>query len=235
MNHAQTLTRRGWLALAAVSSIVAKPFTRPDLGAELNLLWDRALGFKARNPSSAILVSSIGIGTIPALRGWRDEAFLNAYLEWADRPEAAGFDGRTVTADLGPYDCILLRASLDAVTSTTPRQADPIGFTLLKPGPGRHRLNLAIAPNAPSVLQKLSRLSFSALPNINAAVAQSPTIVTLYGTGLEGKSIVIASSAGRGTILYASPNQVNVDVPSVDRVQLTVDGVASGWVTVSKP
>jgi hypothetical protein len=74
-----------------------------------------------------------------------------------------------------------------------------------------------------------------ALPNINAAVAQSATVVTLYGTGLQGKSIEIASSVGRGKILYVSPTQVNAEVPSVDRVQLTVDRVPSGWVTVSKP
>ena len=96
-----------------------------------------------RRPAAAVLVSRYQWRTLPRLRSLYDRTALAAYVNWADRPEAAGFRwtaaGKAeVRTDLGPDDMVLVRqlaagwsASLDGRPLECLR--DPVGFLLLDP------------------------------------------------------------------------------------------------------
>ena len=236
----------------ALSESALLPFERPaypDIPEPIKALWQRALGNGAKTSSPAVLVSAEQHGNLPPLRGWRDVTFLNAYLNWADRPEAAGFqesDGTaTLFADTGPHDWVLFRRPFRTFQIDAPTQADPIGFTIIKPRPGWNRIRLTRVPiSGPNEVEsRLSGLSARPLPELTAAVLVSSTadahVVTLYGSGFTGAKVEILSEAGPGEVLYASPTQINARITSKPgqirtRVSVSVDGVSTLWVPVTR-
>jgi hypothetical protein len=227
------LSRRTWLQLVATAPALGQNVFdhRPALNARLNALWNQAHG----TPETASIVSSIGYASLPPLRGWRDERFLHAYIAWANRPEAARFEGDALTADLGPYDWILFRRTSNSVTSDTVGAMDPIGYTLFQLNPGVHRIHIQFPP----IMHEQRKLPLNGiddkpLPTIEAITAAGSDVVTLYGSGFEGSQFDIASEAGPGTILYSVHNQINARVPSLDRIRLTIDGSSTPWVAVTR-
>ena len=87
--------------------------------------------------------------TLRPIRGLFDRQGLEAYLDWAGRPEAAGVHWRAagraeIRADLGPSDVILVRltnrpewraAVLDGSDHwvSLPIQPDPLGYMIIDP------------------------------------------------------------------------------------------------------
>jgi hypothetical protein len=245
MVPSDTFTRRSLLALSLAApafGLSESEFLWPDIGDRLKSLWRRAFGVGARSSSDALLVSRPQFEALPPLRGWRDERFLNAYIEWSDRPEGIGLhwldpdpggQGFELTADVGPHDLILIRST--GIYAAEPKSLkNPIGQALFDPGPGVHHITGRQGVGSGTLTLILSRLSLGALPTPAAVIAVASDIVTIYGTGFEGSKFEIASERGEGTILYSSPTQVNARVPSLDRIRLTVDGSSSAWVPVRK-
>ena len=232
------ITRRAWLALAGVTPMFGqiRNETKPDLGPRLNALWSHAYGSTARNSAVAVIVSTVGYQSLPPLRGWRDERFLNAYIEWSDRPESAGIVDKKLTADLGPCDWILLRSEFGHAQTKIRYERDPIGFSLFKLPPGRHQIPIEFPQlvGEGSYPLPVHGLNTGPLPTIDTIIAAGSDIVTLYGTGFEGDKFEIASETGAGAILYKSLTQINARVPSLDRVRLIIDGSATPWVAVKQ-
>jgi hypothetical protein len=228
------LTRRTWLALAAWPAVAqsneSTATVPPDLGPRLNALWKQA-----RSGPDAVLVSNVAYQELPPLRGWRDDRFLTAYLAWSRRAESLALHDNRLSADLGTYDAILLRWPYSPGIANTSAGPDPIGYTLIQPGAGNHHIDLHRAPGQPTAAQSpLAGLSTKPLPTVEAAVFSGKNIVTLWGTGFEGTRFEVASESGPGKILYTSLNQVNVELPTIDRVQLTIDGSPSLWTPVTR-
>jgi hypothetical protein len=213
------------------------------LSPRLRSLWQRALGEGTKSPSPAVIVSKEQWDNLPPLRGWRDEKFLVAYLDWADRPEAAGFteeqSAATIFADTGKHDWVLLRRPFGQFQCDAINRADPLGFTLIKPSPGWNRIRLTPSPK-PGALEafqaRFAELSIKPIPDIGlvqlVSSASNGNVITIYGTGFEGGKIEVVSESGAGEILYASPTQINARVPSLTRVRVAVDGESTIWMPI---
>jgi hypothetical protein len=200
---------------------------------------------------SAVLVSKEQWDNLPPLRGWRDERFLNAYLAWADRPEAAGTSGfsstgndpsATIFADTGSHDWVLLRRPYGVFQCDAVNKPDPLGFTLIRPSAGWNRIQLTRTPKADAAEETfhktLAGLSAKPLPDIQAAILVSSSgpshVISVYGTGFEGDMVELASEGGPSQLLFSSPTQINAKVPSLGRIRLSVDGSSTPWVPVRR-
>jgi hypothetical protein len=171
-----------------------------------------------RNPAPALLVSRYHWKRLPRVQSLYDRRALQAYVQWANRPEAAGFrwtSRRTaeVRADLGPDDLILVRRFADGWRASAPMHRDPIGYLLLDPGaagPVTVTLTAPLFPVAPTVLPT------HAAPYINpGGVLSFPEgIVTIYGQDLGGSGPTRVFAGGRpADVLWAGENQVNARLP----------------------
>ena len=207
----------------------------PDgLPAEIAELWKRAVGARARNRSAALLVSRSGFARLRAFRSWQDLAALRDYLDWADRPEAVGLDGSTITAHVSANDLILLRLPAEAVRASVRVLRDPIGYAVIDPpGAGWVRIDVEHSATAARVPDFPADFPTRAVPVIDAAVLAAPDIVTLYGDALEGKQVKVIAGSAEGELLYVSRKQINARVPAGSRrVAVEVDGMRSDWAEV---
>ena len=141
----------------------------------------------APNPAQAVVVSRWARRRLRPIRGLFDRQGLEAYLDWAGRPEAVDIRWRAagrgeIRADLGPSDAILVRvtarpewraAVLDGPGQWTdlPIQRDPLGYMVIDPnrtGPLTLRIEYR-----PSWWQ---RVFPAALPDQPMAAGEFPTI-----------------------------------------------------------
>ena len=116
------------------------------------------------NPTQAVVVSRSAWKKLRAIRGLFDRQGLEAYLDWAGRPEAAGIRWTAsgqgeIRADLGPLDMILVRvparpewrvAVLDRPDHwiDLPIQRDPLGYMVIDPDrTGPVTLRIEYRPN----------------------------------------------------------------------------------------
>ncbi len=197
--------------------------------------WSRALGTRAHNHAPAIIVSRFRFQHLRPLRSWQDVPGLRDYIEWADRPEAAGFRSGFVTANVSANDLILLRLPAAAVESPAPVYRDPIGYAVLDPGRAgwvRIPVTLLVVQSPVPVLPP--GLPVKPVPVLEAAVAAGDSTVVVYGDSLKGDRVRIYSRLGEGKVLYDSPFQINARVRSLDQVSVEVDGVRSDWIEVQR-
>lgn len=210
----------------------APPSAPPAATRELEYWWARAVGAQVHNPSPAVLVSRFRFERLEPLRGLDDLARLRAYVEWADRPEAAAFHHGVLEADVSANDLILLRLPSAAVRAPVPVSRDPIGYAVLDPRrTGRVRIPitlLAVQTAVPALPPAPPR------PTVHAAVAAASSTVVIYGEALGGGRIRVFSRKGEGRVLYAGPHQVNASVPSLDAVRIESGGFSSPWVEVRR-
>ncbi|HYM12412.1 MAG TPA: IPT/TIG domain-containing protein, partial [Bryobacterales bacterium] len=188
-------------------------------------------------PAAAVLVSRYQWRSLPRFRSLYDRAALQAYVAWANRPEAAALRWTTpqtadLRASLGPADMILLRQTAAPGWTATfdgrplPCLRDPIGFLLLDPqrsGPVViHLTATAWRPLSSAIPPLPDRV----LPIINASgitdgVRHTPppfapgTIVTIFGTDLGETGVTKVLAANRACeVLYAGDLQINARLPS---------------------
>ncbi len=171
-----------------------------------------------RNPAAAVLVSRYHWARLPRLRSLYDRRALEAYVTWANRPEAAGFrwtSRRTaeVRADLGPDDLILVRRFADGWTAPVPHYRDPIGYLVLDPG----RTGWVTVTLTAPVFEPVP-LAFpeTGAPYVNpgGVVAFPGGIVTIYGHDLGGPGGTRVYAGGRpAEVLWAGEYQVNARLP----------------------
>ncbi len=156
-------------------------------------------------------------------------------MDWADRPESAGYDGKEVVADVSANDLILLRVPAAGVKAAAPVRSDPIGFAVLDPGrTGRVRIPVTIIPGRGSVPALPRNLPAAPIPVINAVVHSGKNHVVIYGAWFAGRKVRVLSRGGEGRLIHVSANQVNAVVPSVDQVAVEVDGLRSDWAEVQR-
>jgi hypothetical protein len=205
----------------------------------------------------AVVVSRHQWQNLPRLRSVYDRPSLAAYVEWANRPEGAGFRWlgpreAEVRADLGPDDMILVRQNAAAGWTATTRgqpvttAADPIGYLLLDP---RRTGPLTVSLRAPWRAGSGAALPENAIPVLNAdgivdGIRLTPapfapgTVVTIHGSGLGETPTTRVLVAGRqADVLYAGEAQINarlpVDLPAgTAEVVAEVGGVRSNGLTV---
>lgn len=213
---------------AAPASIIRQ------LPPEARYWWERAVGTTARNPAQALIVSRRQFQRLRALRSWQDFSALRDYVEWADRAEAAGFDGREVVTDVSANDLVLLRVPYASVRASVKVRRDPLGYAVLDPGRvGAARILVTITPSRASIPDLPAGLPSAPVPMINMAVREG-SIVAVYGQALAGRRVRVFSRQGEGQIVYSAPNQINARVPSVDGVMVEVDGMRSDWAEVQR-
>jgi IPT/TIG domain-containing protein len=205
----------------------------------------------------AVVVSRHQWQNLPRLRSLYDRPSLAAYVEWANRPEAAGFRWlgpreAEVRADLGPDDMILVRqnaaAGWTAFTSGQPvtTTSDPIGYLVLdtrRTGP------VTVSLRAPWRAGSGATLPENAIPVLNPdgivdGIRLTPppfapgTVVTIHGSGLGDSRTTRVLVAGRlAQVLYAGEAQINarlpVDLPAGPaEVIAQVSGMRSNGLTV---
>ncbi len=140
-----------WLKTVGVQYVVTADWQR--FHAYFECLYDEkgwcVYYVPSPNAAQAVVVSRSSRKTLRPIRGLFDRQGLEAYLDWAGRPEAVGLHwtaaGRgEIRADLGPSDMILLRvtarpewraAVLDGPDQWTdlPIQRDPLGYMVIEP------------------------------------------------------------------------------------------------------
>jgi hypothetical protein len=249
-----------WLQALGASHFLSRDMQK--YAAALESEYEDAGGYRVfsipvRHPGRAVLVSRYQWRNLPALRSVYDRPALAAYVEWANRPEGAGFrwlSGREaeVQAEVGPDDMILVRQN--AGTGWSARiagepavtHADPIGFLLLDPertGPVTIRLRTPWRAGAPA------QFSEHAVPAIDPGgivdgVRLTPppfrpgAVVTIYGSGLGQTGATRVLVAGQeAEVLYAAEAQVNARLPrelDPGAVEVTVEvrGTRSNAVSV---
>ncbi len=186
-------------------------------------------------PAAAVLVSRRQWRLLPRIRSLYDRASLEAYVNWADRPDAVGFrwlGPRTaeVRAHVGPDDILLVRQTAapgwTATLDGQPLQClkDPIGFLLLdlaRQGPTTVLLQAPLRAPREAILP----LSTAVLPSINRegivdGLRHTPppfhpgAVITIFGTDLApGGSARVSVSGRPAEVLYASNDQVNARLP----------------------
>ena len=226
-------------AASAASCRRSRPVPPSEVQGEARLLWERALGTRARNPAPAIVVSRVQFEKLPAIQSWLDIGSLRDYCNWADRWESAGFENGRLAADLGPYDAILLRrpaAALAPAVALAPDagwKADPVGFAVfLPPGPGRIELSVPLTGGTHSIPPQ--DLPLDPVPVIEAAVYAGEDTVVLYGTFPESGELTVQSRTGPAEILYRSPHQINVRAPGATELRVNRARFHSGWEVVQQ-
>jgi len=224
-----------WLSSSPAPGYQPLPPWPPGLMAEAVSLWQRALGLTARNPAPAILVSRYQFEHLRPLRSWQDLERLREYVEWADRAEGVGFSGLEIDADTAPGDLILLRLPRTSVLAGGTLMADPAGFAVLAPPrSGRQRIPVAQVVSQVPLPTLPPGFPVRPVPVIRAVVVRSADIVDVYGEAFAGSRVLAFSSGGQARVLYAGPNQINLQVESLDRVAIEVDGLRSDWCEVSR-
>lgn len=207
----------------------------PRVSEEAAYWWARAIGVKSRNRAPALLVSRAQFARLRPFRSWQDLGALRDYVQWADRPEAAGFTGDELVADVSGNDLILLRVPALAVKASVPVKSDPLGYAVLDPGrTGLVRIRVALSPAKQPVPDLPDDLPPASVPLITAAVRASPSLVTIYGEALAGKHVKVFTRKGPAEVLYAGANQINAKVRSIDEVAVEVDGLRSDWAEVQQ-
>ncbi len=227
-----------WLRALGASHLVSSRAARYD--ALLETEHHDGAGYQIyqvplHRPATAVLVSRRQWRTLPRLRSLYDRASLAAYVNWADRPDAAGFrwlSPRTadIRAYFGPDDIILIRQTAVpgwmATVNGQPLEClkDPLGFLLLDPARQGPLTVLLRAPllTAPTAIPSLPT---AILPAINPdgivdAIRHTPSpfppgaVITIYGTDLAtGGSARVLASGRLAQVLYASPQQINARLP----------------------
>ncbi len=167
-----------------------------------------------RNPAPALLVSRYQWQRLPRLQSLYDRQALAAYVNWANRPEEAGFRWISrrraeVRADLGPDDMILVRHYADGWSASVPTRQDPIGFLLLDPpAPGQVTITLT----APVFTPTPRALPTHTVPRINpGGVAFLPNgIISIFGYDLGATGHTRVTANGRAAeVLWAGEYQIN--------------------------
>ncbi|HZS50951.1 MAG TPA: hypothetical protein VFA54_08840 [Bryobacterales bacterium] len=196
-----------------------------------------------RRAAQALLVSRYQWRRLPALRSLYDRAALNAYVNWSNRPEAAGWrwtrsGTAEIRASLGPDDMILVRQNADggwtasADTGPVALFRDPIGYLVLDPGrPGPIFIQLARRTQIRSSFSHPPRrLPARIIPAIDPdgiidGVAHTPppvapgSVISIFGSDLNGAGSRLGSTrvlvSGRpAEVLYAGDNQINARLPA---------------------
>jgi len=171
-----------------------------------------------RNSGPAILVSRYQWQRLPRLQSLYDRQALAAYVNWANRPEAAGFRWLSrrraeVRADLGPDDMILVRHYADGWSASVPIHQDPIGFLLLDPpAPGQ----VTITVTAPVFTPTPRVLPTHTIPHINpGGISFLPNgIISVYGYDLGTTGQTRVTVDGRpAEVLWAGEYQINARLP----------------------
>jgi hypothetical protein len=239
------------LAFAANASAQIPASVAGKLSEEPRYLWARAIGTTARNPARAVIVSRHQFERLHPLRTWQDLSALRDYVEWADRAEAAGFNGSEVLASVSTNDLVLLRVPFSSVSASVKVLRDPIGYAVLDPAAetgkvacpapapsnqpaGVKRICLKLSSSPASVPDLPAALPLTPVPMIDAAVKEGPQVVAVYGAFLSGSRVRVFSRQGEGEVLYRSPGQVNAKLPSIDEICVEVDGMKSEWTEVEK-
>ncbi len=228
-----------WLEALGASHLVSA--SSGQYGAALEAEYEDRAGYRVyeisvARPAPAVLVSRYQWRGLPRFRSLYDRAALLAYVNWANRPEAAGLRWTApgtaeIRADLGPDDMILVRQNAASGWTATldgrPLEClhDPIGFLLLDP----QRTGLVnMVLSAPRWLARsaVSPLPARALPAINPGgiidgIRHTPppfgpgTVITIYGTDLAFAGPTRVLAAGRpAEVLYAGDLQVNARLPN---------------------
>ncbi len=179
-----------WLKAMAVEYLVSSDWRK--FQADLECVYDEkgwcVYYLPSPNPAEAVVVSRWARQTLRPIRGLFDRQGLEAYLDWAGRPEAAGVHWRAagraeIRADLGPSDAILVRltarpeweaAVFDGSDHwvSLPIQPDPLGYMIIDPdrvGPVTLRIEYR-----PSWWQ---RVFPAALPDQPLVAGEFPTIL----------------------------------------------------------
>jgi hypothetical protein len=185
-----------------------------------------------RNASPAILVSRYQGQRLPRFRSLYDRRALAAYVQWANRPEAAGFRWVSrrraeVRADLGPDDVILVRRFAAGWAASVPTHRDPIGYLVLDPGRTGW---VTITLTAPVFEPQPLAFPEHPVPEINpGGIVRFPNrVVTIYGHDLAGPAgpTRVLLDERPAEVLWAGPYQVNTRLPAAAG-QLVVDYAGS--------
>ena len=250
-----------WLQALGVSHLVSGRGRKYAASLEAEALG--VYSVPLRRPAPAVLVSRRGWKALPAIRSLLDRQSLAAYLEWANRPEAAGFRWTSAStaeasATLGPDEMILVRQNFVPGWTATlagrpiPLLCDPLGFLLLDPASsGPARIELAHRGSGWRARWPSTRpLPARAVPAINPGGIvdglrnTSPplapgAVISIYGRDLEGDGATRVLVNGRpAQVLYASARQVNAQlpeetVPGPAEVVVEAGGIRSDPVSVS--
>ncbi len=196
-----------------------------------------------RRAAQALLVSRYQWRRLPALRSLYDRAALSAYVNWSNRPEAAGWrwtrsGTAEIRASLGPDDMILVRQNADggwtasADTGPVALRRDPIGYLVLDPGrPGPIAIHLARRAGIRSLFRPpVRRLPARSIPAIDAdgiidGLAHTPppvapgAVISIFGSDLNGDAsrpgaTRVLVSGHPAEVLYAGENQINARLPA---------------------
>ncbi len=120
----------------------------PEVFADLRRVWENGRGDEIaevpENGGEAVVVDVRALERLPKFSGVGDVTFLRAYADWARGLRPAGLrwetnDRARLIADAGPGEALLVKTSFDPGwrSSLGRVEADPIGFLLIKPQPGR--------------------------------------------------------------------------------------------------
>jgi hypothetical protein len=243
-----------WLQALGVGHVVSAD--RAKFDAILEPERDHLYYAPVRHTGSAVLVSRYQFSNLAPLRSFYDRPGLAAYVEWANRPEGAGFrwvSGREaeVRADLGPDDMVLVRQNAAGWTASVEGQpvathADPIGYLVLDPrrtGPVTIRLHTPWRAGPDFVLPEHAVPVLTSGGIVDAERHTPPpfapgTVVTLYGSGLGETGVTRVLAGGRSAeVSYANEGQVNARLPGdlpagAVEVVVEVNGVRSNGLTV---
>jgi hypothetical protein len=193
-------------------------------GGKYAAVFEREPGYvyrvPVRNPSPAVLVSRYQWQRLPRFRSLHDRRALAAYVQWANRPEAAGFRWVSrrraeVRADLGPDDMILVRRYAAGWTASVTTHQDPIGYLLLDPAETGW---VTITLTAPVFEPQPAALPAHPVPEINpGGIVRLPDrIVTIYGHNLAGPAGAtrVLLDGRPAEVLWAGEHQLNVRLPA---------------------
>jgi hypothetical protein len=186
------------------------------------------------------LTSRPRFARLPEIRGVLDIEALEAYLVWAARPEAVGFE-RTgprqaaIHADLGPEDLILVRISAEGWIAEQrrdsgdwtpiPIQSDPLGFLVLDPGgAGATEIRLlrqarifppplAAAPLLAGEFPLITAEGVVDALSFEPPPFQAGDHVTIFGERFSPGQTVVSLDERVLDVSYASNTQINFQLP----------------------
>lgn len=194
-------------------------------------LWRRALAFEALCPEPAVVVSRFQFYNLRPVRFWADLERLYEYVEWADRPEAASWDGRILRAELATTELVLLRWPCRDLHSGVPLRSDPIGFGIFEPPdagfyviPVEAQPVNTLLPSVPPDLLLFSQPQISGVRVLSGGVAE------VYGIFGAAQQVEVITEKGKAYVLYASSSQINVQLPGpAKQIRVVIDGKSSDW------
>ncbi len=141
-------------------------YAQPGKFAGLPVAWDNGAGDRIYRlpfePQEAVVVD---LPSLPRLTSTADEQFLNAYVKWAagKRPVDVHWDSSGIApfgVDLAADEAVLLKNNYDPGWSTPGGTvtSDPIGFELVRPAPGTHRVALQFGASWDTLLARVITL-----------------------------------------------------------------------------